>query len=226
MADASLLRWLRHTGASWRGVRLQLAEGGQRGYSVVSTRPIPAGQPIALIPKRALLSIRSASSSALLLSLVDQGCPAEAALVMAIAHERSLAQASRWAAYLGSLPRCEHVPTLWSVEEWRWLRVIGMEEEAVERRRELEREHAAILQLLRSVGEESEWAGEADLEAQITPCSAGHTTSTPHTAHRTPCTPLHSTHHSQPHPRHSLLAHKWSGRKGGREIDGDSVRER
>eukprot|EP00966_Prymnesium_polylepis_P072945 1693807-Prymnesium_polylepis.1 len=163
MAD-ELTAWLRRCGARWSGVKLTPCDGAARGYAAVSTRAIRKGDTMCLIPKTAILSIRTASAAPLLRDLVRAGCPADAALNLAVAHERALGPDSRWDVYLRSLSP-EPVPFLWSAADLKCLQWTGLDASARARRAELTHEHARIVELLLSAASddaarEGEWAGE------------------------------------------------------------------
>ena len=138
--------WMRSVGAKWDGVAMRASPDGQRGACVVATRAVAEGTVLLSLPKAAVLSVRTASNSEALEAVLEAGLDADAALNLAVAHERGRGRASRWFGYLDTLPEAEPLPFLWSEAELRLLAGTGLDKAARRRRRELEREYAELRQ--------------------------------------------------------------------------------
>lgn len=123
---------------------MRASADGQRGTCVVATRALARGTMLLFLPKAAVLSVRSASNSKVLAALMDDGLDQDAALNLAIAHERGRGRTSHWWPYLCTLPAAEPLPFLWSAAELRLLAGTGLDTVARERRAQLAREHAQL----------------------------------------------------------------------------------
>ena len=156
-ADVEFALWLKRSGIRWDGLTITRAPGSSvRGSAVLTTQPFDVGEALAVIPKSAVLSIRTAACAAVLHPLVtEEGIAPDAALNVAVAHERMLGVQSRWYTYLRTLPAFEPLPALWPDSVLtRLLKGTGIDEEARHRRRELQAEYRQIVRALRRLGAE------------------------------------------------------------------------
>ena len=98
-----------------------------------------------------MLSVRTSSIAQVLERLAALGASECALLTLALAYERALGKASRWSAYLETVPLYEPLPLLWSDEELRSLRGTGLDDAAGTRRRELSADYSQLQQALRAL---------------------------------------------------------------------------
>ena len=105
--------WLRSSGFVWSPADVAFDAVRSAGFGVVARRALPAGHTLVSFPKASVLTSRT---SALARALEEARLGGLGALTLALTHERRLGDASRWAPYLRTLPRCEPLPVLWPAD--------------------------------------------------------------------------------------------------------------
>ena len=132
--------WLASAGVEWHERGLHLS--GPRGcIRVLATEAVPAGTPLARIPKAAVLSLLTGVAGG---ALAAEGLGGGAALTVAVAVELLRGRRSAWAGYLASCPECEPLPVWWGEEALRLARGTGLAEAAAAEREALEQDYCEL----------------------------------------------------------------------------------
>ena len=141
-----LALWLGAQGVRLDGVRID-SDSTTGALRLVSTRAIGEEEALIVVPKSAVLSVKTASNQAVE-ALLDEaaldkpgGFPDSAVQALVVAFERSKGAASRWYEYLDSMREVADLPILWSEDELALLRGTGLDVAARAWRAELAREH-------------------------------------------------------------------------------------
>ena len=156
-APPQLMAWLEAQGVGLHGVSLD-CDSRTGALRLLSTRALAAQEPIVIVPKSAVLSVKTASNPAVEALLdeaaLDQadGFPDSAVQTLVVAYERSKGSASRWHAYFESMREAADLPILWSDAELERLRGTGLDAAARAWRSELAREHRTLTRKLREAG--------------------------------------------------------------------------
>ena len=153
-----LALWLGAQGVRLDGVRID-SDSTTGALRLVSTRAIGEEEALIVVPKSAVLSVKTASNQAVE-ALLDEaaldkpgGFPDSAVQTLVVAFERSKGAASRWHDYLESMREVADLPILWSEDELALLRGTGLDVAARTWRAELAREHRTITRALREAGQ-------------------------------------------------------------------------
>ena len=140
-----LALWLGAQGVRLDGVRID-SDSTTGALRLVSTRAIGNEEALIVVPKSAVLSVKTASNQAVE-ALLDEaaldkpgGFPDSAVQTLVVAFERSKGAASRWYEYLDSMREVADLPILWSDDELALLRGTGLDVAARAWRAELARE--------------------------------------------------------------------------------------
>ncbi|TPX59327.1 hypothetical protein PhCBS80983_g02519 [Powellomyces hirtus] len=121
-------------------IELRVVGGDDRpSYAVFAKEDLDVEQTICRIPKESVLSVRNCGIADILEQAELGGVLGLAFCVM---YEKSLGAKSPWAAYLRSLPESEHLPILWSEEDFSALTGTDVEEQTVRDRALLEDDYA------------------------------------------------------------------------------------
>ena len=158
LALTPLALWLGAQGVRLDGVRID-SDSTTGALRLVSTRAIGEEEAIIVVPKSAVLSVKTATNQAVE-ALLDEaaldkpgGFPDSAVQTLVVAFERSKGAASRWHDYLESMREVADLPILWSEDELALLRGTGLDVAARTWRAELAREHRTITRALREAGQ-------------------------------------------------------------------------
>lgn len=145
-----LALWLGAQGVRLDGVRID-SDSTTGALRLVSTRAIGEQEALIVVPKSAVLSVKTASNQAVE-ALLDEAAldkpgsfPDSAVQTLVVAFERSKGAASRWHDYLESMREVADLPILWSEDELALLRGTGLDIAARAWRAELAREHRTIV---------------------------------------------------------------------------------
>ena len=142
--------WLDAQGVRFDGVRIDI-DSTTGALRLVSTRAIVHQEALVVVPKGAVLSVKTASNPAVE-ALLDEaaldkpgGFPDSAVQTLVVAYERSKGVASRWHAYFESMLEVPDLPILWGDDELALLHGTGLDAAARAWRAELAREHRTIV---------------------------------------------------------------------------------
>eukprot|EP01134_Creolimax_fragrantissima_P003222 CFRG3222T1 len=131
--------WMKDNGVWWDTAAITFAHGSEvcEGYGIVAATDIASGTKVASIKKSAVLSVRTSPISDMLESgdlIGNLGTPfhytnmykysrlrCHVGLTIALLHEMSLGDDSKWGPYIHTLPTEVTMPALWSTEEREWL---------------------------------------------------------------------------------------------------------
>ena len=143
LALTPLALWLGAQGVRLDGVRID-SDSTTGALRLVSTRAIGEEEAIIVVPKSAVLSVKTATNQAVE-ALLDEaaldkpgGFPDSAVQTLVVAFERSKGAASRWHDYLESMREVADLPILWSEDELALLRGTGLDVAARTWRAELD----------------------------------------------------------------------------------------
>eukprot|EP00966_Prymnesium_polylepis_P299516 6921617-Prymnesium_polylepis.1 len=153
------LSWLEAQGVRFNGVRIDCA-ASTGALSIVSVRPLKDGEPLVVVPKRAVLSVSNASNDAVEMLLDEaaldkkDGLHESAVQTLVVAYEKSRGDASLWHAYFASMQEQPDAVILWDEAELELLLGTGCDTAAREWRAKLASEHEAMTALLREAGQQ------------------------------------------------------------------------
>eukprot|EP00884_Botryococcus_braunii_P003665 jgi/Botrbrau1/1329/Bobra.0063s0043.2 len=133
---AILLKWFRDNEITWDEDLLEVRSGlpatGGGSLGVYAKVDIEEGAVLCEIPKSSMLSVKTTSIADILEEAKIAG---GLGLLIALMHEYSLGETSRWWGYLQSLPVPEYIPIFWTNEELLLLQGTGCEDQPLSDRK-------------------------------------------------------------------------------------------